>query len=126
MVRPAAVILLCLASFPAGSSPLNDCYEGAETRLDVRPCLEAELTKARAELADTEEAKRRELRELAEVTGRDSALQAFAQAMNNFYVFRESACRWLRLEAEPGTGAGDFELDCLVRMTHQWTEELRR
>jgi uncharacterized protein YecT (DUF1311 family) len=124
--RLTVAILLCLANWPAGSSPLNDCYAGAETRLDVGPCLEAELQRAGAELAEAEEAERQKLLELAEVTGRDSASLAFEQAVNNFRAFREATCRWVRLEAEPGTGADDFELDCLVRMTYQWMAELRK
>jgi len=126
MARLTVAILLCLANWPAGSSPLNDCYTGAETRLDVGPCLEAELITAGTDLTEAEEAERQKLLELAEITGRDSASQAFEQAVNNFKAFREATCRWVRLEAEPGTGAGDFELDCLVRMTRQWTAELRK
>jgi uncharacterized protein YecT (DUF1311 family) len=121
----AFALLSLLASVPATGGPLNDCYRGAENRLDVRPCLEVLLTEADAQLIEAEQFRRQQLAELANVTGRDAALKAFEQAAKDFRVFRESACRLARIETEPGTGAGDFELDCLVRMTRSWIHEIR-
>lgn len=120
----AFALLSLLASVPATGGPLNDCYRSAENRLDVRPCLEVLLTEADAQLIEAEQFRRQQLAELANVTGRGAALKAFEQAAKDFRVFRESACRLARLEAEPGTGAGDFELDCMVRLTLLWTDQL--
>ena len=83
------------------------------------------LSNAEAELTEAERMRREQLIELANVTGRDAALNAFDEAEKDFRVFRESACRLARVEAEPGTGAGDFERDCLVRMTCAWINEIR-
>jgi len=120
----AFVMLPLLASVPAIGGPLEDCYGHAESRLDVRPCLEALLSEAESQLIEVERARRKQLMALADVTGRDAALKAFEVAAKDFRVFRKSACRLARMEAEPGTGAGDFERDCLVRMTRSWITEI--
>jgi len=76
-------------------------------------------------MVEAERFRREQLMELANVTGRDEALSAFEVAAKDFRAFRESVCRLARIEAEPGTGAGDFERDCLVRMTRVWINEIR-
>lgn len=120
------MVLFLASRTPVIAGPLEDCYRGVESRIEVRPCLEALLSEADAELIEAEHARRGQLLELANVTGRDDALKAFEMATNDFRAFRESACRFARVEAEPGTGAADFERDCLVRMTRFWTDEVRR
>ena len=125
-VLSAFAMLSLLAVMPAFGGPLGDCYRDAKSRLDVRACLEALLSDADAQLIEAEHARRNQLIELANVTGRDDALRAFEAAAKDFRAFRESACRLARVEAEPGTGAGDFDRDCMVRMTRTWANELRR
>ena len=118
-------MLSLLASVPATAGPLEECYRDAENRLEVRPCLEARLVETKTQLAEAEKMRREQLMELAGVTGRDAALSAFEEAAKDFRTFRESVCRLARLEAEPGTGANDFERDCLIRMTRAWIREIR-
>ena len=121
---PAFALALFLTSTPVIAGPLEDCYRAAESWLDVGPCLGAKSSEADAQLIEAERTRRRQLEELAKVTGRDAVLQAFEKTAKDFRAFRDSACSLARIEAEPGTGAGDFELDCRVRMTRSWIREL--
>jgi uncharacterized protein YecT (DUF1311 family) len=120
-------VLVSLASTAAASGgPLETCYDSAATRLDVGPCLEGQLATAENALEAAYAAGLAELRELSAVTGRDTALKGYREAREKFTEFRAADCRWRRLQAEPGTGAADFERDCLVRATQARTAELRQ
>ena len=111
-----------LASVLAIGGPTGDCDRGADSRTYFRLCPEALSSEADVQLIYTEHARRDEL---TSVTGRDDALKIFDKAGTEFRVFCESACRLARVEVEPGTGAGDFERDCMVRMTRNWIDGLR-
>jgi uncharacterized protein YecT (DUF1311 family) len=115
-----------LSAAASADTPLADCYRRAATRLEVKPCLEAKLSQAEAALRRAEAATAREMEELAAVTGRDEASKAFEAAREAFSRHRQASCHWLRLRAEPGTGAGDIELDCRIRMTGARAAELER
>jgi len=118
------LLLLATAATAAGDGPLGECYERASTRLEVGPCLQKKLAQAEESLRLAYAAGTEELRELGRVTGRPDALKQYEAARKEFSRFREANCRWYRLQAEPGTGAGDIELDCLVRMTNARRAEL--
>jgi uncharacterized protein YecT (DUF1311 family) len=127
-VELVLLLSLVLHLFPGralAETPLEGCYAEAAKRIDVKPCLEARLTKAEASLHGAELAVEKEMQALGEITGRDDALRAFARANAEFVRFRQANCRWQRERAEPGTGAGDIELDCRVRMTEARAAELR-
>jgi len=106
-------------------TPLERCYAEAVHRIDVAPCLAARLTRAETALQEAELAVSQEMQALRDITGRDDAARAFARANAEFVRYREATCRWLRERTEPGTGAGDIELDCRVRMTEARAAELR-
>jgi uncharacterized protein YecT (DUF1311 family) len=106
-------------------SPLDRCYEGASTRLEVAPCLEKMLAGAETELDKTQHQARKELESLAKVTGRHDALRDFDEAQRAFIRYRDAQCRFVEAQAEPGTGAGDMRLDCMIRLTRSHLREVR-
>lgn len=129
--RGVDLLLALLASLPGmpdrarAETPLAHCYAEADDRLDVKPCLEARLQRAETLLRDAEATADEAMQALAGITGRDDAARALADAKAAFVRYRETHCRWLRERAEPGTGAGDIELDCRVRITEARVAELR-
>jgi len=119
-----AALLLLVAHTAAAESALARCYEGAESRLQVRPCLEARLAEAESALRRADARTLSEMQALAGVTGRDDALMAYRAASQEFARFVTANCRWYGVRAEPGTGAGDIELDCRIRTTESRAAEL--
>jgi uncharacterized protein YecT (DUF1311 family) len=117
-------LLLLVADAAAAESALARCYEGAESRLQVRPCLEARLAEAESALRRADAKTLSEMQALAAVTGRDDALEAYRAASREFARFRTANCHWYGVRAEPGTGAGDIELDCRIRTTESRAAEL--
>jgi uncharacterized protein YecT (DUF1311 family) len=117
---------LALATAASGGRPLAECYEHAESRRAVAPCLEQKLAEAEQALQRAYAAGTRSIAELSDVTGRAEVSEAYPVAEEEFLRFRAANCRWYRLRAEPGTGAGDIELDCLVQMTLDRVSELER
>lgn len=117
--------LVALARPATAETPLERCFAEASNRLELKPCLEARLADAKRRLSSAEAAMREEMDALHAITGRDAAVRAFAEASIAFERFRDRDCRWTRERAEPGTGAADFELDCLIRHTESRAHELR-
>lgn len=110
---------------PETESPLEVCYEGASTRLEVAPCLEKMLASAETELDKTQARARKELANLDKVTGRSGALRDFEESQRAFIRYRDAQCRFVEAQAEPGTGAGDMRLDCMIRLTRARLREVR-
>ena len=125
-----AVVLACaLTATTAGSAktPLEICYDqaGNRGRLAVRPCLEAMLKEADTEMTSVLAARRKEARELAQSTGRHKSVDSLERAQRQFVAYRKAQCQSVMDAMDAGTGAGDAQRDCMVRLTRQRVEELR-
>lgn len=125
-----ALVLAACASAPQASpteseSPLDQCYEGAPTHLEVAPCLEKMLAEAEVELDKAQHQARKELESLDKVTGGREALEDFEEAQRAFIRYREAQCRFVEAQAEPGSSAGDMRLDCMIRLTRARLKEVR-
>ena len=109
----------------AENKPLLECYEKAETRLDVGPCLDEKLVQAKQALSDVATAMKKQMTDLAEVTGRLDPVLAFDGAQREFETYRAINCAWYFELMSPGTGAGDAQKACQIKLTRYRTQELR-
>lgn len=108
-------------------TPLEACYAhaGNQGRTAVGPCLESMLRVAEQEMTAALADRRKEAADLAKVTGRDASVTALAAAQRAFLAYRQAQCEYLMAAMDAGTGAGDVQRDCMVRLTQQRTVELR-
>ncbi len=106
------------------ADPLDACWAQAESRLDVGPCLADQRRQSEAALAEIADRVMTAATELDRVTGRSLAVPAFEQAEAAFAAYRDAQCGAVRAMAASGTGAGDFELACIVRLNRIRIDEL--
>jgi uncharacterized protein YecT (DUF1311 family) len=130
MVREVVVLGACalLGANPAfAGTPLEECYHkaGAEGRVAVGACLDAMLNDAEKQMAAAVAARRKAMAELARVTGRDKAVKSLDASQRQFLTYRRAQCQYVLDAMDAGTGAGDAQRDCMVRLTQQRIAELR-
>lgn len=126
--RAVAFLWLCAAAAPAlAKTPLETCYEkaGDKGRTAVGPCLDAMLKDASAEMAAALAARRKDAQQLVKATGRKKSVKSLDTTQKQFVAYRRAQCRYVADAMDAGTGAGDAQRDCMVRLTRQRTEELR-
>lgn len=124
----ALAVVGALLPVPAlAKTPLEACYEhaGSQGRTAVGPCLESMLGVAEREMAAALAARRNEAAVLATATGRDASVKALEASQQRFLAYRQAHCQYLMDAMDAGTGAGDAQRDCMVRLTQQRTLELR-
>ncbi len=106
-------------------SALTECYASSPNRVAVGQCLDRKLDEASAEMGSVVSAVREQMIKLDAATGRPLATGAFDRSQQAFVDYREDNCVWLAAQVGAGTGSGDVERDCRIRMTRARTEELR-
>lgn len=104
--------------------PLDACWALAESRLDVGPCLADQRQQSEAALAEIADRVMTAAADLDRVTERSLTVPAFEQAEAAFVAYRAAQCGAVRAMAMSGTGAGDFELACIVRLNRTRIDEL--
>jgi len=104
--------------------PLDACWAAAESRLDIDPCLADQRRQSEAALTEFTDRVMTAAADLDRVTERSLALPAFEQAKAAFATYRDAQCGAVRAMAASGTGAGDFELACIVRLNRSRINEL--
>jgi uncharacterized protein YecT (DUF1311 family) len=120
----SATLVSAVAEALEPSSPLKECYATAANRIEVSRCLERQRDDANAGMARCVQAVRKQMQQLDAVRNLRLAVTSFDEAQKAFEAFRERNCRWVAARMEPGTGAGDAALDCMIRMTRARTAEL--
>jgi heat shock protein HslJ len=105
-------------------SALARCYASSANRIAVGQCLHRKFAEVSAELADAVEAMRERMIGLDAAAGRQLATAAFDRSQQAFIGFRASNCAWRAAQVGAGTGSGDVERDCAIRMTQDRTQEL--
>jgi heat shock protein HslJ/uncharacterized protein YecT (DUF1311 family) len=109
----------------APPSALAECYASSANRIVVGQCLDRKFDEASAELATVVSAVRERMLQLDATGGRKLATGTFDRSQQAFVDFREDNCVWLAAQVGAGTGSGDVERDCQIRMTRARTDELR-
>lgn len=126
--RPHLWVSLLLAGGAAyaaeAPSALAQCYASSANRIAAGQCLDRRFAEVRTELSAAVAAVRERMAGLDAVTGRKLATSAFDRGQQAFMDFRESNCAWRAAQVDAGTGAGDVERDCMIRMTEDRTREL--
>lgn len=123
VVLKKLLYVLLLASgvaVPAyAETPLESCYKkaGDQGRRAVGPCLESMLKAAEKEMTAALDQARREAKSLAEVTGRNKSVISLEASQKAFLAYRDAQCRFAMDLVDAGTGAGDTQRDCMVRLT---------
>jgi heat shock protein HslJ len=105
-------------------TPLQECYAISVDRQQVRACLEDKLRAADHALADAYRAMLTEAKRLDRATGRDQAAKAFESSQRAFHEYRDRTCQWISEMAAGGTGAGDMDRDCMIRLARRRTRDL--
>jgi heat shock protein HslJ/uncharacterized protein YecT (DUF1311 family) len=123
MSAAAVLMLPCLDA--AALTPLEECYQSAAGRPQVRSCLERMTKEASDALADAFFAARSEMERLDRATGRAVASRALEASESAFRDFRDRHCAWVAAILAPGTGSSDVKLDCEIRMDRARADELR-
>jgi len=121
----AAAVLMLPRPGAAAVTPLEECYQSADGRPQVRECLERMTKEASNALGDAFFAARGEMEKLDRATGRTTASKALEASERAFRDFRDSNCAWVASVLTPGTGSSDVKLDCEIRMDRARAEELR-
>jgi uncharacterized protein YecT (DUF1311 family) len=123
-VLAAGALLAANAAF--SETPLATCYAniGNRARTAVAPCLKAMLEEAEKDMASALAARTRDAAELAKASGRDQSARSLRASQQQFVHYRKAHCRYIMDTLDAGTGAGDAQLDCMVRLTRARAEEL--
>lgn len=122
----AATALLMLPCLEAPAvTPLEQCYQSAAERPQVRACLERMTKEASDALAEAFFAARSEMERLDRTTGRAVASRALEASERAFRDFRDRNCAWVAAILAPGTRSSDVKLDCEIRMDRARADELR-
>jgi heat shock protein HslJ/uncharacterized protein YecT (DUF1311 family) len=106
-------------------APLTECYASTANRIAVGQCLDFKFAAAGTELAKAVSATHERMARLDAASGRQLAISAFDRSERAFVAFRRDNCAWLAAQLGAGTGSGDVERDCAIRMTRARTDELR-
>ncbi|MNG64342.1 hypothetical protein D3C79_225810 [compost metagenome] len=108
------------------AEPLNECYQDTENkpRTALAGCLEEKSQVADKEMSATYSQVESELR-LIDSAGAHTALTSLAESQRTFVAFRQAECQRISDAAMGGSGAGDFQLACEVRLTRWRTDELK-
>src|SRR3974390_2015014 len=109
----------------APPSALAEGYAGSANRIAVGECLDRQFEAVNAELAAVAGVVHERMLQLDAANGRKLAAGTFDRSQQAFIDFREDNCVWLATQVGAGTGAGDVERDCRIRMTRARTDELR-
>ena len=129
MIRNSVVIASALLAANAafGRTPLEECYDkvGAEGRVAVRPCLDAMLDEADKQMAAALATRKTAVAELARVTGRNRVVKSLDVSQRRFLAYRRAECQYILDAMDTGTGAGDAQRDCMVRLTQFRIAELK-
>jgi len=121
----AAAVLMLPCVDARALTPLEECYQSASDRQQVRACLERMTKQASDALAEAFFAARGEMEKLDRATGRPAAAAALETSERAFRDFRDRNCAWVAASLSAGTGASDVKLDCEIRMDRARADELR-
>ena len=131
MIRTTVIVFIGLAATPAAAdpvakTPLEACYDaaGTQARTAIGPCLDRLLNDAETAMVTALEARRAEAVELAKVTGRGRTVKSLERSQQRFIAYRKAQCQHETYAVDAGTGAGDVQRDCMVRLTRQRTQTL--
>ncbi len=129
MIRTAVLVTLvaiAAARHALAETPLESCYQavGAQARTAVGPCLERLLEEAEAGMDRALAARKAEAVELAKATGRNGSVKSLELSQQRFLAYRKAQCQYAMDAVDAGSGAGDVQRDCMVRLTRQRAELL--
>ncbi len=127
MTRPARWLLACLAAgcaTVAHAGAYEDCVT-AGTQAAVMQCLNAEESRANAELASAEAAVAQKAKAVESATGKGGIHAALAKSVRDFAAYRVSHCAYVREIAVREPVAEQAGMACRVDLTRRRVRELR-
>ena len=126
----AAVIAVGLTvlgteSSSSSESPLARCWKQADTRIELKPCLEKLLQDAGDRLERMQSKVARQATELDRVTGYRSDNVAKVRASDaRWRAYRDAECDRQAEAMSPGTGSGDVYQACRITLTNERVKHL--
>jgi len=123
----APVLMFVAATSPSAASAgaLEECYQRAQTRPDVTPCLNAAKKAATDAMLEQLQAVRQSLDELEKVTGRGGKVAALQRSQRDFERYLQSHCQVVLRSFDAGTGAGQAQLACEVDLLRERAAALK-
>ena len=109
----------------ASESPLARCWKQADTRVELRPCLEKLLQDADDHLQTLQSKVARQAAELDRVMGyrTDNVAKVCASDVR-WRAYRDAECDRRALAMSPGTGSGDVYLACRISLANERMKHL--
>jgi uncharacterized protein YecT (DUF1311 family) len=127
--RPAGAVVMAAGALlcdAAAAGALDECYQRAQSRLEVTPCLNALKKAATDAMLEQYLAVDTSLAELEQVTGRGGKTAALKQSQRDFERYLASHCQVVLRAFDSGTGAGQAQLACEVDLLRSRAELLKR
>lgn len=103
----------------AKPDPLEECYKetgDSSTRPDVAQCLVKKAQSEGLRLSETYKAEVQNLKGI-DSSGVPAALVSLEKSQKAFEAFRQAECQRIGDAYLGGTGAGEFQQDCEIRLT---------
>ncbi len=104
---------------PALAGALDECWEQAETRVELNLCLDSAEEDVADGLASIDEALAEAQSAFDDLQGGHRAGDAFERSRLAFRLYRELDCDLAALQAGSGTGADDLRRACWIDRTRQ-------
>ncbi|AXT46795.1 MULTISPECIES: lysozyme inhibitor LprI family protein [Chromobacterium] len=112
-------------SSAAQAGALDDCMRTEAQTPAVSACLQQRLSKAEAELAQSENRASAAMRELDQITGnRYRARLALSQSKRAFKTYLDKQCRWVASSYASGNGADQAQAACRADLIEQRLSQL--
>ena len=109
----------------ASESPLARCWKQADTRVELRPCLEKLLQDADDRLQKLQSKVERQAAELDRVTGsRADNVGKVRTSDVRWRAYRDAECDRRAQAMSPGTGSGDVYLACRISLANERMQHL--
>ncbi len=117
--------LLGTESSLSSESPLARCWKQAETRIELRPCLQKLVQDADDRLQKLQSKVERQAAELDRVTGYRADNVGKVRASDvRWRAYRDAECDRQAQAMSPGTGSGDVYLACRITLANERMKHL--
>ncbi|WNC74101.1 lysozyme inhibitor LprI family protein [Thalassotalea psychrophila] len=127
MLLSLAYLSLVTFSFQLSANP-NDpilkCQHSTNNQVALSQCLDIKIKNLNQKFNYYVNQRTAQLEELATVTGRIDALEAFNRALDAFKIYREANCQYRYQTMMPGSGAAIEYKSCFIQLTKQRLKQL--
>ena len=125
LAAAALAAALLVPAAPAWADPVGECQALTADQVQTGQCMQADLGAADRVMGTALDALLQTADELDRVTGRVAARPAVEASQVQWQAYRETTCAVPFALAAGASGAGQFQLGCLITLARARTAELR-